>query len=585
MISPSKQENPQDRRRQEREEGLLEQELGKQGEGIEEGKGEVKINIEGGEKSENREGVECRIREVEEVKIEGRGEIKVEKEGITDDKEEGTEAEIKGKEEGTEVEIKTKEEGAQVEIKRNEEGTVGIKKKEEKESFRDTSFPSFKEEGNSIFENKLKKKTEIEEAKIFQATNPFPRSLKVKELCNSLADKYRANVAIVTPCEEKFKVEEVEDVRSIWISDEEEEMSRRPQVLKIIDNDLTRRCNKNFDKNDSLNNSKELIGTKGSIETARNFFEKKNTEKEIFKNPPIEGRFERIVKETSNIFGKACNVVKGTLGFEARSESSDLGLGSEIGSDTRRQSVDDSKNESKNNETRERKLIPQEESKERDENSSKEEVKKNHTNLTRSRSCVDSLECQDEPEFDHVRYKIVKSNLFGKSIFSTSKGDVTYEGLMEYLREYSFQELLLDNNVVIIEPVRAEVERKPSMNVKSKSLPTCRVSGATQKNREAGVERKNFDEKSRTCPRQSSLRKHFFYHPIRINKELIDDELPNPDTVKNVTKMFEETFRAKKNLERDKSRRSLSMKDLSLKDVKDEEGDFYDGVEKVRESR
>ncbi|XP_043470664.1 protein javelin isoform X2 [Leptopilina heterotoma] len=409
-----------------------------------------------------------------------------------------------------------------------------------------------------------------EEPTLFQARNPFPRPITVNELSKTLADKYKTNVAIVTPCEEKFKVEEAEDVRSIWISDEEEEMSRRPQVLKIIDNDLTKRCNKTHQETPS----EELIETKKSIETARNFFEKKSIAKDT--DSPTEGRFERIVKETSNIFGKACNVVKGTLGFEAHSESSDLGLGSDIGS-IRRQSVDDSKEKSPGKVETKTELQKQ-------ERDTDELNYKNRTNLTRSRSCVDSLECQGEPEFNHVRYKIVKSNLFGKSIFSTSTGDVTYEGLMDYLREYSFQELLLDNNVVIIEPVRAEVERKPSMNVKSKSLPTCRVSGATQKKRDSVGERKNFDEKSRTCPRQGLIRKHFFYHPIRINKELIDDELPNPDTVKNVTRMFEETFRAKKNLEKDT--KSLSMKDLSGKDsAKDEDREFYDGVDKLRESR
>lgn len=409
----------------------------------------------------------------------------------------------------------------------------------------------------------------LEEPTVFQARNPFPRPITVNELSKTLADKYKTNVAIVTPCDEKFKVEEVEDVRSIWISDDEEEMSRRPQVLKIIDNDLTKRCNRTFPETPT----EELSTTKISIETARNFFEKKSIEKDT------EGRFERIVKETSNIFGKACNVVKGTLGFEAHSESSDLGLGSDIGSDVRRQSVDDTKEKTPGKLETKTKFQTKERDPPKELN-----YKTNHTNLTRSRSCVDSLECQDEPEFNHVRYKIVKSNLFGKSIFSTSTGDVTYEGLMDYLREYSFQELLLDNNVVIIEPVRAEVERKPSMNVKSKSLPTCRVSGATQKKRDSGEERKNFDEKSRTCPRQSLIRKHFFYHPIRINKELIDDELPNPDTVKNVTRMFEETLRAKKNLERD--RKSFSMKDLSGKDTaKDDDREFYDGVNKHRESR
>lgn len=39
------------------------------------------------------------------------------------------------------------------------------------------------------------------------------------------------------------KVEEAEDYKSIWISDteEQEEMSRRPQVLKIVDSDVTKR--------------------------------------------------------------------------------------------------------------------------------------------------------------------------------------------------------------------------------------------------------------------------------------------------------------------------------------------------------
>lgn len=47
---------------------------------------------------------------------------------------------------------------------------------------------------------------------------------------------------LVTSCEEDRKVEEVEDYKSIWISDNEDhEMSRRPQVLKVVDNDVTKR--------------------------------------------------------------------------------------------------------------------------------------------------------------------------------------------------------------------------------------------------------------------------------------------------------------------------------------------------------
>lgn len=299
------------------------------------------------------------------------------------------------------------------------------------------------------------------------------------------------------------------------------------------------------------------------VEDARNFFERKSIEKEAARNKQNEGRFERIVKETSNILGKACSVVKGSLGFEARSESSDLGLGSESGSDSRRRSVDDGieddrplRNlESSNNSTVLR----------------TGDGKKPHTNLIRSRSCVDSIECQDDgPEFDHVRYKIVKSHMFSKNMFNTARGDVTYEGLMQYLREYSFQELLMDNNVVIIEPVRAEpVERKSSPLTRTE--PTCKIAGAIQKkteNREKNGEQSESGGIAKNS-RQSSIRKHFFYQPIRVNRELIDEELPDPDTVRNVRRMFENTLEKKKSVtdaefsRDDKTRRSVSLKDLT----------------------
>lgn len=312
-----------------------------------------------------------------------------------------------------------------------------------------------------------------------------------------------------------------------------------------------------------------------TMEDARNFFERKSIEKEATRNKQNEGRFERIVKETSNILGKACNVVKGSLGFEARSESSDLGLGSESGSDSRRRSMDDGAEDDRslkntNNPT----------------TAKTGDGKKSHTNLIRSRSCVDSIECQDGPEFDHVRYKIVKSHMFSKNMFSTARGDVTYEGLMQYLREYSFQEIIMDNNVVIIEPVRAEtIERKPSIRAE----PTCKIAGAIQKKMEncekSDEQSGSGDGGAVKTPRQSSIRKHFFYQPIRVNRELIDEELPNPDTVRNVRRMFENTLEKKKNISdtefsRDcKSRRSVSMKDLtSIDDSR------YDGMsDKARE--
>lgn len=247
---------------------------------------------------------------------------------------------------------------------------------------------------------------------------------------------------------------------------------------------------------------------------------------EGIKNECNQGRFERIVKETSNIIGKACNAVKGSLGFEARSESSDLGLGSDCGSDTRRRSIDEG--DDGVDDTGNRRL------KNKSEHSDSNKYLKPKTNLTRSHSCVDSIESQgtDGPEFDHIRYKIIKSRLFGKNIFSNvqNKGE-SYDGLMEYLREYSFQELLLDNNVVIIEPVRAEpVEIKTSsMQSKSKSTSAqcSRVtvssgssSGATtvsttQKKEENGQGDGKIENDMTKSPKQSTLRKHFFYHPIR----------------------------------------------------------------------
>lgn len=407
-------------------------------------------------------------------------------------------------------------------------------------------------------------------------------------------------------CTNKPRVEETEDTKSLWISDNEEieEMSRRPQILKVIDNDITKLKNpkkcvsldvkfaedevtpkENLPENTTSfkalrkpdiindhiyespgsiaenNNEPDKEKERISVENARSFFEKKSTDTEINR---AEGRLERIVKETSSILGKACHAVKGSLGFEARSDSSDLGIGSEIGSDVRRLSVDENTNANDEQNTSRKQNM------ETDGHANFEVVEdknqKNSTNLIRSRSCMDSMECQesDEPEFDHVRYKIVKSNMFGKNMFNNAKKDVTYDGLMQYLREYSFQDLLMDNNVVIIEPVRAEVERKPSFNNSTlKSTPSFKVEKIKTSDLKSTEEAEDSKLKNHfvKAPRQSSLRKHFFYQPIRVNRELNDEELPDPDTVKNVRRMFEESLKGKMNREGGK-RKSVSMKDL-----------------------
>ncbi|KAK0080903.1 hypothetical protein PV325_013141 [Microctonus aethiopoides] len=405
-------------------------------------------------------------------------------------------------------------------------------------------------------------------------------------------------------------VGESEDFKAIWVTDTDENMTRRPQVLKIVDNDVTRRQRHNvnavevdttaardvevYENHDDIKANKiscvAPLNTSSniphkmeekieelnhpveqkrlSIENARNIFEGKREETENSRNQRNEGRFERIVKETTNIIEKACNAVKGSLGFEARSESSDLGLGSDCGSDTRRRSFDDNVD-----------IIDDTMCQDVRKNS-KNHLNGNHlkvgrTNLTRSHSCVDSLECQpdnDGVEFDHIRYKIVKSKLFGKNLFAnvSNKTEPDYDGIMEYLREYSIQELLLDNNVVIIEPVRAEpvdIKHTSAYN-KGKFTSTYRVAGSVQKkeiNKNDQTDDKLEINNSTKISKQSTLRKHFFYHPIRVNRELIDEELPDPDTVKNVRQMFETTFRPNSisNQNNSQAQKSISMKDLS----------------------
>ncbi|XP_044010886.1 uncharacterized protein MAL13P1.304 isoform X2 [Aphidius gifuensis] len=430
------------------------------------------------------------------------------------------------------------------------------------------------------------------------------------------------NINNIIDNKEALNIEEAEDIKSIWISDtdEIEDMSSRPQILKIIDNDVTR-SRHNIDNNNSINNDNDvnqknefennvILGkdmwknslkimdtedekkkneinseefnkklNQSSVEVTRNFFEGKSSPQDVTVNNHNEGPFERIVKETSNIIDKACNVVKGSLGFEARSESSDLGLGSDCDSDTRRRSIDDDDVDLTNNQMN---------NKTNDNNNKKNQVtfdfpnyenknnnKTRTTNLTRSRSCINSIDCcqdNDGPEFDHIRYKIVKSKLFGKNIFGNipNKGDVGYDGLMEYLREYSFQEILLDNNVVIIEPVRAQpVEKKITT---SSSFKYKKNTNKIDNNDKKKIINSTTDEKLK-LPKQSTLRKHFFYHPIssvnRVNRELIDEELPDPDTVRNVRKMFESTllqkFKSSDKINNDENntRKSVSMKDLS----------------------
>lgn len=147
------------------------------------------------------------------------------------------------------------------------------------------------------------------------------------------------------------------------------------------------------------------------------------------------------------------------------------------------------------------------------------ETKCLHKPVSKSRSIT-------YPEFDHVRYRVVKSDLFQKKIFANCEKESQFDGLMQYLQDYSFQELLIDNNIVIIEPIRTKVQyEKPTSSIK------------TPKNVTPLLHKSPIDENEEES--QSKLRRHFFYHPIRVNKEVNDDELPNPDTVRQVRQFFE----------------------------------------------
>lgn len=137
-------------------------------------------------------------------------------------------------------------------------------------------------------------------------------------------------------------------------------------------------------------------------------------------------------------------------------------------------------------------------------------------------------------EFDHVRYKVMKSELFKNSMIANYRKEAQFDGLLQYLQDYSFQELLVNNNIVIIEPVRTKVEpmSRNSNNQDTRKIPPTLL-------------KKNENSCSHVDRSKNAIRRHFFYHPIRVNKEIIEEELPNPDTVKKVRNLFEDTLKMK----------------------------------------
>ncbi|KAJ9581963.1 hypothetical protein L9F63_003716, partial [Diploptera punctata] len=155
------------------------------------------------------------------------------------------------------------------------------------------------------------------------------------------------------------------------------------------------------------------------------------------------------------------------------------------------------------------------------------------------------------PEFLNVSKKKTNS----KDKIPTMERDykvAAFDGLLQYLQDYrhGLRELLVNNNVVIIEPVRqskVKLEDKKYAARKSSSESTCRITGATIKSNSVSS---NPAPGSNTLPRQQKsqqpvLRRHFFYHPKRTNRELLDEELPDPDKVRNAREMFERTLKMK----------------------------------------
>lgn len=55
------------------------------------------------------------------------------------------------------------------------------------------------------------------------------------------------------------------------------------------------------------------------------------------------------------------------------------------------------------------------------------------------RATIVKVQDMDAQDFDHVRYKVMKSDTFQKNILAPSRKEAQFDGLLQYLNEYSFQ--------------------------------------------------------------------------------------------------------------------------------------------------
>lgn len=152
----------------------------------------------------------------------------------------------------------------------------------------------------------------------------------------------------------------------------------------------------------------------------------------------------------------------------------------------------------------------------------------------------------NELMFDHVRYKILKSNAVRNNIIIRNKKDINYGGLLQYLQEYKFQELLANNNVVIVEPVRTKIDAR-----------------TTNKRKKITEKSRDLENENKKNTKKNNVKKHFFYQPIQVNREMHEDELPTPDIVRKTKQLFENELKSKNTINKH-SRLSSSSDNLDL---------------------
>ncbi|KAL1138595.1 hypothetical protein AAG570_008658 [Ranatra chinensis] len=112
--------------------------------------------------------------------------------------------------------------------------------------------------------------------------------------------------------------------------------------------------------------------------------------------------------------------------------------------------------------------------------------------------------------------------------------------LKKYLqgRNIGLREILVNNNVVIIEPVRSEGSQTDVSEYNHRITGTKTKPGCPKEANKKSPEANTLPRVSK--PFQTAIQRHFFYHQgIKTNRELKDEELPDPDKVRNARQMFQ----------------------------------------------